>query len=215
MSRIFIFSRKPLLLAGGLALAGSLALAISGQAATAGNNWSPTPAPAQAKDSTAPTYIDTPASGGGVWGNGTDQGSVYAPDDLDARLSGRAPTTPAVPLQQPQALPPLSPLTPGVAINPALLAPEASVQARNIPGRGYLPRRVSPYGAANPYRAVPPYGGATPYGVPYSGLPYGGLPYGGAPGITPYGSTTGLGPFGGGLPSQGFPFFGFSPFGFW
>jgi len=169
-----------------LALGGVLGLAVSAQAALGANNWGPAPAqpgaqpPAQAPARASPVYIDTPKSGATLWGTGGNGGAVYAPEDLDARLSGAGA----------QQLPPLQTPRPALA----------------VPAQGHA--TPAPYGARAPYATAPAYGG-TPYsGLPYGAVPYGGArgqyPYNNS-GWGPLGSGLPAG----GFPFFGFSPFGF------
>jgi len=191
----------------GLSLSGAFAVvtlsAATSFAGDTSNNWRQAPLAAQQTQGGAPVYIDSiPTRAKPVAAPRPLSGDQYAPADLEQRLSSGA-------------RPPVA-----SALKTPARAPIAPTIARSAYGAPVTPPivRSSPYPAtggypvARGYGAAPYGGGASPYGYP--GGYGGGLPYGGLPGVFPY-NTTGFGPFGGGQPQGEFPFFGFSPFGFW
>jgi len=192
-------------LASSFTLVGTLVLGVAAMPASAANNWSP--APAASVDQAAPTYIDTPKNDAPVWSSNQ---STYAPDDLDAQLSGISPAVPA-------------PMQPAPESARAVQYPPISELGAVIGGYGlqqpYSNQQPRPYqGGRGPYSntngANPRIYNAQPYSTgPYAASPYRGVPYGGLARNYPY-NTSQMGPFGNILPAGGFPFFGPSAFGF-
>ena len=214
-------------------------LMLAGDALAQGTNqWATAPAAPLAAPLQTP--VAEPAQ---PWSSGDMQSApVYAPADLEQRLSDGTMSTVAPPAAVPAA--PATPAPAGPVYAPAGTAtstrPARQTAPAVAPGYGAAPAQTQqpygyqpqPYGygaQAQPYGALPQlygYPGQTyGYALPMTGYPFG-LGAGGYPGIAPapggWGGypgayTTGYpgGFFGPGSGYGGIPFFGGSPFGFW